>query len=408
MEPFKNLLNATLVGGAGRRLQAAWAGFDRRAFERIALADLDALEMKARAMRIADALEAVLPPDFDAACGVIERALAPPIDIEGVSGERDLARDGLAGWIVWPLGEFVARRGLDHPERALAALHALTQRLTAEFAIRPFLVRHPALTLATLQRWTRDPSAHVRRLASEGSRPRLPWGLRLHTLVADPTPTLPILAALQDDPSEYVRRSVANHLNDIAKDHPALVVDWVRQHLPQASPERRALLSHASRTLIKQGHAPMLALWGAGRAFAGECRLSIAPRRLAVGERVTLTLVLHSTTRQAQTLLIDYAVHHVKANGGTSPKVFKGWKLSLAPGETRTLTRAHSFKPVTTRRYHPGRHPVTVSINGAVAAESALSLVRTDAALPHTTGRAHNPPRARGRRPARPETSGTG
>jgi 3-methyladenine DNA glycosylase AlkC len=409
MEPFKNLLNAPLVKAAGRRLHATWPGFDRRVFERIALADLDALEMKARAMRIADALEAALPPSFDTACGVIEAALAPPIELEGDSGERNLARDGLAGWIVWPLGEFVARRGLDEPERALNALHALTQRLTAEFAIRPFIVRHPELTLSTLLHWAGDPSAHVRRLASEGSRPRLPWGLRLQSLIADPTPTLPILAALQDDASKYVRRSVANHLNDIAKDHPALVVDWVKRHLPDAHAQRRALLSHASRTLIKRGHAPMLALWGAGRAFEGSCRLSITPRRIVLGNSVTLTLTLHSTARRkTQTLLIDYAVHHVKANGSTSPKVFKGWKLALAPREARTLTKQHSFKPVTTRRYLPGRHPVTVSINGAVVAEAALSLARTDAAPRRTSDRARSPPRAPGRRPARPGTSGTG
>jgi 3-methyladenine DNA glycosylase AlkC len=375
-EPFKNLLNAALVRGAGARLQAAWPAFDRRAFERRALKDLDALEMKARAMRIADALEATLPEPFDAACRVIEAALAPPIALDGVSssGPRDLARDGLAGWIVWPLGEFVARRGTDSPERALAALHALTQRLTAEFAIRPFIVRHPALTLATLEQWTRDASPHVRRLASEGSRPRLPWGLRLHALVADPRPTLPILAALQDDDSDYVRRSVANHLNDIAKDHPALVVDWVRTHLADAGVERRALLAHASRTLIKQGHAGMLALWGAGRAFEGRARLTLAPRRIAVGDSVTLSLALRSSAAEPQPLLIDYAVHHVKADGRTSAKVFKGWQLTLAPGQARTLTRTHSFKPVTTRRYHAGRHALSVSINGAVVAEAAVTL----------------------------------
>ena len=125
------------------------------------------------------------------------------------------------------------------PERGLAALQAMTQRLTAEFAIRPFIVRHPALVFETLAHWTRDRSAHVRRLCSEGSRPRLPWGLRLNALIDDPSPTLPILAALQDDPSEYVRRSVANHLNDIAKDHPALVAGWLATHLPGASAERR-------------------------------------------------------------------------------------------------------------------------------------------------------------------------
>jgi 3-methyladenine DNA glycosylase AlkC len=371
-EPFKNLLNPTLVRTSGQALAQAWPAFDRKRFERMALKGLDALEMKARAMQIADALEATLPADFDAACNVIEAALAPPIAIDGVASPQH--GEGLAGWIVWPLGEFVARRGLEHPERALRALHALTQRLTAEWALRPLIVAHPQLVFDTLLAWTRDPSAHVRRLASEGSRPRLPWGLQLKSLIADPSPTLPILQALQDDESAYVRRSVANHLNDIAKDHPELVSDWVRRHLPDAPAERRALLSHASRTLIKQGHAGMLALWDVGAAFDGHCKLKIAPARAVVGDSVKLTLSLRSTSKASQALLIDYAVHHVKAHGGTSAKIFKGWKLVLAAGDSRTLAKQHSFKAITTRRYHPGRHVFDIAVNGAVVASADVDL----------------------------------
>ena len=371
MEPFKNVFNAALVRQAGARLSAAWPAFDRAGFVRRATRGLEALEMKARAMWIADALEATLPADFAAACDAIEAALAPAVE-PGAPERPDSA--GLRGWIVWPLGEFVARRGLAGPERALRCLHALTQRLTAEFAIRPLIAAHPTLCLAVLERWTRDPSAHVRRLVSEGSRPRLPWGLQLKALIADPSPTLPLLRALQDDPSDYVRRSVANHLNDIAKDHPALVVAWVREHLPGASPERRALLKHASRGLIKQGHAEMLALWGAAAAFEGSARLVLSPRRVKVGETLSLTLHLRSTASEPQQLLIDYAVHHVKASGATSAKVFKGWLLRLAPGESRRLVKTHSMRAVTTRRYHAGRHAVDMRINGQAVAHAAFSL----------------------------------
>ena len=374
VEPFKNLLNAELVRASGAALQRVWPAFERKHFECVALNNLDALEMKARTMQIADALEATLPQDFDAACSVIEAALAPPVAADGAASQGDVATRGLSGWIVWPLGEFVARRGLGHAERALRALHALTQRLTAEWAIRPLIATHPQLVFTTLLAWTRDPSAHVRRLASEGSRPRLPWGLQLKSLIADPTPTLAILAVLQDDSSDYVRRSVANHLNDIAKDHPQLVVDWVRRHLPGATAERRALLLHASRTLIKQGHADMLALWGAGSVFDGRCTLKVSPKRAVVGDSVALALTLQSTSAAAQSLLIDYAVHHVKANGRTSAKVFKGWRLTLDPGESRTLAKQHSFKAVTTRRYHAGRHAIEVAINGRAAAHATVQL----------------------------------
>jgi 3-methyladenine DNA glycosylase AlkC len=272
------------------------------------------------------------------------------------------------------VGELVARRGQTQPERALATLHALTQRFTAEFAIRPFIVQHPALVFGTLQRWVADPSPHVRRLVSEGSRPRLPWGQRLHSLVADPSPTLPLLRALQDDASEYVRRSVANHLNDIAKDHPALVAAWLDEHLPGAPAPRRALLRHASRSLVKQGHAPTLQAWGLGLGFEGQAQLRVSPARAVLGAAVQLTLTLRSQAAQSQALVVDYAVHHVKADGRLSPKVFKGWKLTLAPGETATLLKQHSLKPVTTRRYHPGRHGLTVQINGQTVAESHFTL----------------------------------
>jgi 3-methyladenine DNA glycosylase AlkC len=276
--------------------------------------------------------------------------------------------------VLWGVGEYVARRGLVAPERALATLRELTQRFSAEFAIRPFIAAHPALTFATLERWAQDPSAHVRRLVSEGSRPRLPWGMRLQALVADPSPTLPLLAALQDDPSESVRRSVANHLNDIAKDHPALVVRWVRDHLKGASPERRALLRHASRTLIKQGHAGALAAWGLNTAFQGSALLVARPARVALGDTLELTLRLRSRAHKPQRLAIDYAVHHVNANGGTTPKVFKGWVLELPPHGELELTKKHSMRPVTTRRYHPGRHAITVQINGRRHAEAAFTL----------------------------------
>ena len=224
----------------GQHLQRVWPAFDRQAFEHRAAHGLDALEFKARAMQLADALEATLPADFADAADVLEASLAPPIPLDaqgepaGLSdaqSEQGLSR--LGGVVAWAS----SWRG---GHGRCAARPALPARADAAFLGRvrdpPF---HPAAPRD--QRWTRsarwvdDPSAHVRRLVSEGSRPRLPWGLRLQALVADPSPTLPLLRALQDDPSAYVRRSVANHLNDIAKDHPDLVAGWVREHLADAS-----------------------------------------------------------------------------------------------------------------------------------------------------------------------------
>ncbi len=372
-EPFKNLIDSEVVRSIGAHLLRADPKFARRDFEARALAGLAALELKARVLHVADALLAVLPTDVDRAAGLLEASLGPAGVGDDLSALRT-SEHGLGGWAVWPLTEAIARLAIDAPERGLAALHAMTQRMTAEFAIRPLIVRHPALCFATFTRWTRDPSAHVRRLVSEGSRPRLPWGVRLQALVADPSPTLPLLSALQDDPSAYVRRSVANHLNDIAKDHPARIAAWLAEHLPGASAQRQALLKHASRTLIKQGEPAVLRAWGLGAAFVGQATWSVAPAHVTIGEALTLTLSLRSSSPRPQRLVIDYAMHHVKADGATSPKVFKGWTLELGPREARALTRQHSFKVITTRRYYPGQHTAELRINGQAMGAASFEL----------------------------------
>ena len=373
-EAFKNLINPATVAAMAHHLGRVSAHFDHDAFVARALPDLDGLEFKACAMQLADALEQALPADFSLASQALVAALGPPGQGDELS-ELRTGEQGLAGWALWPMGEFVARRGLAEPERGLQTLHALTQRFSAEFAIRPFILAHPQLSFETLARWVHDPSAHVRRLVSEGSRPRLPWGLQLKPLIADPSPTLPLLEALQDDPSAYVRRSVANHLNDIAKDHPARVAEWLQRHLPDASDARRALLRHASRTLIKQGDAAVLTAWGLGAALHGRAHLTLAPARIRLGEAVNLQLTLASTAPQSQALVLDYVIHHVKASGATSPKVFKGWKLDLAAGEQRVLAKRHAVRPITTRVYHPGWHRVELQANGQVVAEAGFELI---------------------------------
>jgi 3-methyladenine DNA glycosylase AlkC len=343
MEPFKNFINPDVVRAIGARLAAQPSRFDRKRFERLALNDLESLELKARALHVADALEATLPQDFADAAALLHAAM---------QGDN-----GLKSWALWPVGEYIARRGLDDPERALSLLRTLTPRFTAEWAIRPFIVAHPTLAFATLRRWTRDPDEHVRRLVSEGSRPRLPWGLQLKGLIADPSPTLPLIEALLD-----------------AKDHPALVADWLDRHLPDAPPPRRALLRHASRTLIKRGDVRVLQAWGVGRPLSGTATLQLTPGRLTLGSSLTLDVTLSARGRKAQSLAIDYAVHHVKANGGTSPKVFKGWMLELPGGQTRTLRKTHAVRPITTRRYFPGTHRVELLVNGRVVAAAAFEL----------------------------------
>ncbi|MEX1167953.1 MAG: DNA alkylation repair protein [Hydrogenophaga sp.] len=380
-EALKHLINAATLAHAASHLQRACSAFDAAQFLRTAQTDLDTLEFKARAMRLADGLEAALPVDFGAAADAIELALAPalPFDSKGepLGLGAALSSEGLAGWVLWGVGDYVARSGMADVPRALACLHAITQRFTAEFAIRPFINQQPAAVFPILAQWASDPSAHVRRLVSEGSRPRLPWGLRLQQLVHNPAPALPLLFALQDDASAYVRRSVANHLNDIAKDHPDQVAQWVETHLRGASPARTALLRHASRSLIKQAHAPTLRAWGLGQTFDGQVSAAMNAKTMPIGGEIELALQLRSSSTQPQTLVVDYVVHHVRANASTSPKVFKGWKLTLSPGADITLTKRHSLRSVSTRQLYPGKHQIDIQINGQVVASMALTLLPT-------------------------------
>lgn len=372
-EAFKELISLESVRTTAKHLRRVDPSFPRDRFVRRASKGLADLELKARVQHVADALAESLPDSFAKACTTLEQSLAP------ARSDTDLGKlvpcaQGLAGWVVWPMTDFVARYGLQHPARALKALHAMTQRNTAEYAIRPFLIEHRDATMRMLAKWASDPSPHVRRLASEGSRPRLPWGVQLKHLVEDPTPMLSLLERLQDDASDYVRRSVANHLNDIAKDHPSIVAEWLERHLDGASDERRAMLRHASRTLIKKSDMRVLRAWGLAKPFRGEVAFAIKPQRVAVGGAATMEVELRSSAKSTQSLLIDYVMHHVKKGGATSAKTWKGWRLELAKGDVKSLAKRHSCKPVTTRRDYPGRHQVDLVINGKVVATDAFVL----------------------------------
>ncbi|MCP5094508.1 MAG: DNA alkylation repair protein, partial [Chloroflexi bacterium] len=195
-------------------------------------------------------------------------------------------------------------------------------------------------------------------------RPRLPWAGRLYQFIEDPTPTLALLEKLQNDPSEYVRRSVANHLNDIAKDHPDLVVATCRHWQKGASKGTEWIIRHALRSLIKDGNPGALELLGFAPPQLSIPAFSIEPATIQMGDTFSFTFTLQSKSETAQNLMIDYVIHFVKASGKQSGKVFKLKKAVLAPGETLTVTRKHEIKPITTRRYYPGTHRVTLQING--------------------------------------------
>ena len=372
-EPFKNFFNLETIDGMAAHFRRAWSDFDQAGFVRAASADLESLELKQRSARITAAMASHLPDDFERAGAIMLASLAPAHD--GDTSGASLGAGGIAGWAVMPMTAYVGEHGLGHFDLSMTLLKEMTKRFSSEFGIRFFLLDDPERTLAKLMQWATDPDHHVRRLCSEGTRPRLPWAMQLPAFIANPAPLLPILDQLKDDPSEYVRRSVANNLNDIAKDHPDLVARIAARWLNGASRERQQLVRHACRTLIKQGHRPTLKALGYGRPKVTVTGLTIETPEVVFGDALAFNLVLASTSDAPQPLIIDYAIHHRKANGGTSAKVFKWKTVTLQPGERHETSRRHSIRKITTRQYYPGTHGLEILINGASVASDAFELI---------------------------------
>ncbi len=364
-KPFKSWFDEDAARRLARQLAGAMPRFDQRRFVRLASRDLRELEFAARVQQFADAMAATLPESVPRALDVVTRSLPRPLpDCESVTD----------GWLQWPLGQFIADRGLDHVDASFAAMIELTQRFSAEFAVRPFVERHPREALSRLSALTAHESPHVRRWCSEGTRPRLPWGRRLDALVADPSPIWPILEALKDDEALYVRRSVANNLNDIAKDHPSAVVARCRAWSAGASAERAWTVRHALRSLVKGGDSAALAVVGYRRPRGLTATLRARPARVAIGGAVELIARLSSSASRGQHLMVDYGVHHVRQRGETSEKVFKWKTLRLAGGETRELTKRHAVRATTVRALYPGMHRVELQVNGVRIAEARFRL----------------------------------
>jgi 3-methyladenine DNA glycosylase AlkC len=262
---------------------------------------------------------------------------------------------------------YVSKYGLADLDAALRVQYELTQRFTAEFSIRAYLDKHPGETLARLRIWATDQNHHVRRLVSEGTRPRLPWAPRLRAFQKDPAPVLALLELLKDDPELYVRRSVANNLNDIAKDHPAIAIEVCKQWMVNASPDRQWIVRHALRVLVKQGHPGALTLMGIGAKPKVKIdAVTFTPKTARIGGKLAIEFQFTSASSKRQSLQVDFRVHFVKANGKSAPKVFKLKRLDLAPRESVTLSTRVSFAPMTTRKPYPGLHRVEALINGIV------------------------------------------
>ena len=362
-ELLKNHFDDVLVEVFADAASTTCATFDKRRFRDCTVPSFPTLELKDRINLIADALRDGLPEDFPSAVAhVVDMAPA----IRGPSGMEP-----------WPLCSVVERHGVEHPTESLAAMEQLTQHFSCEFAIRPFLEQHLDQTLDACRAWLTHPEATVRRLPSEGTRPYLPWGPKVQALLDDPAIGIELITELRHDPDEVVRRSVANHLNDIARNHGDRVAEiaasWTAE--PQTDPQ---MIRHSLRGLVKKGHPGAMAALG----FSTEPEVAVesfavSPSELALGDSIELSATVTSTGAGPQRLIVDFVIHHVNANGATSPKVFKWTTVELDPGTTVTLTKRRKIATASTRRYHAGIHRVELQIAGQAAAETAFTLANS-------------------------------
>jgi len=357
---LKEIFDAACFRRIAKEVAALHVRFDTKHFLALALDDLDALSLMQRVRRMTQSLHATLPQNYPRAIAIL-RKLAPRIQ---------------SGFVTLALSDFVGVFGHDDFEISMQALAFFTTFGSAEFAIREFLRRDPQRTLEVMETWSRDADEHLRRLASEGSRPRLPWSFRLDALSADPTLAAPILENLKADSSLYVRKSVANHLNDITKDHP----DWVLDRIESWSLENRQtawIAKHALRTLIKKGDRRALGVIGAGaKAKVLVKEFSLHPRKITLGEKLALSLTIESTASKGQRLVVDYLVHYIKKSSEASAKVFKWKELTLDALESVQLKRSQTVRDFTTRVHYAGRHEVEILINGEKLAKDFFDLSR--------------------------------
>ncbi len=350
---FKNWINPQVVKSISQTILKIYPKFPEKHFI-TSVGSLEPLELKQRVQAIRTALKSTLPSPY-------------PIALEILVKASKHWTGGAFG--LWPFLDFIHSYGLDHQDISMEAMKTLTPSFSAEFAVRPFLAKNPGPTYNQLLIWTKHSDPHVRRWCSEGSRPRLPWGERLFAAIKNPKPGLKILEKLKYDSSLYVRKSVANHLNDVAKDHPEEVINLLKKWKKQ-SPSKHLnkiewIISRSLRTLIKQGHGGALALLDVNnKPKLRICNFKILNPKVKFPGYLEFSFLIKSKGTKSQKLIVDYIIHHNKSNNTLSPKVFKLKTSTLEPNEELSVTKRHPLKKITTRKYYPGVHALEIQING--------------------------------------------
>ncbi|WP_455196635.1 DNA alkylation repair protein [Kaarinaea lacus] len=336
-----------------RQLSRAFAridsDIDAKKFYQACMKNLSDRELKQRLQHTADVCRQFLPDSYPQALKRLY-AFAETIDENSFS------------YMFMP--DFVARYGAHDFRRSMQALQDFTQYSSSELAVRVFLQQDIERSLTVIKQWTEHENQHIRRLASEGTRPRLPWAMQVKALRDKPEHCTPILNALHTDREKYVQKSVANHLNDISRDHPDKMLQLVK-NWDSSNKTTQWIIRHGARTLVKQGDKRALALFGAAQKPNVQIsNFKLHSRKLQLGNDLKLNLELTSLAKRSQALVIDYRIHYVKASGRTSPKVFKWKTTTLSAGQSLTLNKKHPLKNFTTRKHYAGNHRIELLING--------------------------------------------
>jgi 3-methyladenine DNA glycosylase AlkC len=345
-ELLKNLYDKPLIKTLSEKIKEQYSDFDSDAFQRSVFArGWKQKELKQRMRHITECLHRYLPTDYSTAIDILK-----PVS------------EHFNGFEYMFFQDFVECYGLDYHQTSIEALEHFTKYASSEFAVRAFILQDEKRMMKQILTWARSDNHHVRRLASEGCRPRLPWAVALPSFKDDPRPILPVLKCLMADESEYVRRSVANNLNDISKDHPDIVLEWARRWSGK-NRHTDSLIKHACRTLLKQGDQEALSLFGYSEAQHIKIEDLKTQKKVRAGERLNFSFVLKTDKQQLGRCRIEFAIDFARANGKHNRKVFK-----ISEGEypqtEKNIEKYFSFKKISTRRYYEGRHRLTIIVNG--------------------------------------------
>ena len=349
---LKDAFNKKVIIVLASEIKKQYRSFESEAFiERVLDRSWKKRELKQRIRHISECLTTFLPKSYEKALGILKP----------VSLEISVQCDGLVH-LIFP--DFVELCGLDDYKNSVSAMAFFTSGSSSEFPVRHFIVKYEKKMMAQMYKWASSDDAHLRRLASEGCRPRLPWAIALPEFKNDPTPILPILEKLKNDESEYVRRSVANNLNDISKDNPKIVIKLAKAWLGKCT-ETNKLVKHGCRTLLKQGEPDVLKLFGFRAPRDIKLKKLKITKEINMGEKIDFEFSLQTTKKKLGKLRIEYIIEFVRLNNKTGKKVFKISEGKYSESE-RCVTKKHSFKPISTRKYYPGKHSISIVVNGIV------------------------------------------